>query len=37
MAKAIKDLQFLSTQSSGWAASQVDLATIRAALAAKSG
>ncbi len=37
VAKAIKDLQFLSTQSSGWVASQVDLATIRAALAAKTG
>ena len=36
-AKAIKDLQFLSTQSSGWRACQVALATIRAALAAKTG
>ena len=36
VAKALKDLQFLSTQSSGWIASQKDLALIRAALAAKT-
>lgn len=36
-AKAKKDLQFLSTESSGWRACQVALATIRAALAAKAG
>ncbi len=35
--KAVKDLQFLSTESSGWRASQAALATIRAALAAKTG
>lgn len=33
-AKAVKDLQFLSTESSGWRASQAALATIRTALAA---
>jgi len=37
VAKAIKDLQFLSTQSPGWVACQKDLALIRAALAAKAG
>jgi hypothetical protein len=36
-AKAIKDLQFLSTQSSGWQASQTALLLIRTALAAKAG
>ena len=36
-AKAKKDLQFLSTQSSGWIASQSALATIRTALAARAG
>ncbi len=36
-AKAKKDLQFLSTESSGWRACQVALATIRTALAAKAG
>jgi hypothetical protein len=36
-AKAVKDLQFLSTQSSGWRACQAALATIRTALAAKTG
>jgi hypothetical protein len=35
--KTIKDLQFLSTQSTGWHACQVALATIRAALAAQTG
>ena len=36
-AKAVKDLQFLSTESSGWRACQAALAMIRAALAAKTG
>ena len=36
-AKAVKDLQFLSTESSGWRASTASLALIRAALAAKTG
>ena len=36
-AKAVKDLQFLSTESSGWHASTALLALIRTALAAKTG
>jgi hypothetical protein len=36
-AKAVKDLQFLSTQSSGWQSSQAALLLIRTALAAKTG
>jgi hypothetical protein len=36
-AKAIKDLQFLSSQSPAWLACQSALATIRTALAAKTG
>jgi hypothetical protein len=36
-AKSVKDLQFLSTQSSGWRASQAALLLIRTALAAKAG
>jgi hypothetical protein len=37
LAKAKKDLAFLSTESSGWRACQAALATIKAALAAKTG
>jgi hypothetical protein len=36
-AKAVKDLQFLSTQSSGWQVSQAELLLIRKALAANPG
>lgn len=37
LAKAKKDLAFLSTESSGWRASHAALVTIKAALAAKTG